>query len=32
MLFCCIIVKYQYDYILKHKGIKKIKKSKMNNN
>ena len=25
MLFCCIIVKYQYDYILKHKGIKKIK-------
>ena len=25
LLFCCIIVKYQYDYILKHKGIKKIK-------
>ena len=25
MLFCCIIIKYQYDYILKHKGIKKIK-------
>ena len=25
MLFCCLIVKYQYEYILKHKGIKNIK-------
>ena len=25
LLFCAIIVKYQYNYINKHKGIKKIK-------
>ena len=25
LLFCCIIVKYQYDYIVKHKGFKNIK-------
>ena len=25
LLFCCLIIKYQYEYITKHKGIKKIK-------
>ena len=25
LLFCCIIIKYQYEYILKHKGLKNIK-------
>ena len=25
MLFCTLIVKYQYDYNIKHKGLKKIK-------
>ena len=32
LLFCCIIVKYQYDYIDKHKGIKKIKINKLSRN
>ena len=32
LLFCCIIVKYQYDYILKHKGIKNIKINKLSRN
>ena len=32
LLFCCIIVKYQYDYINNHKGIKKIKINKLSRN